>query len=305
MATYPGPLIPEMTEELSLPSGTPVSIPKADPLFRRWEGEFVGDIYGNKPLLDIDGEPMFAELAILRLFQKDGWDGVWVDTFRKKYRTSWGDEGVVRLSGDKLQLLKAIHQRAGSTSGCFDVFCWKDDFVVFAESKRKSKDDIRQTQLAWLEAAMHTGFGASNFLIVEWMSTGSSGANKAPRQANTHHRLKPLSVGGGKSSKTGARTPTPASQPGEGYVVFYDAYDASAHDKFIKWIERNQSRYVVSRKSSNDATIHHAYCGHFKHGDKSASLTRTMKVCSASRRELDAWARENLGTALRACRSCM
>ncbi len=305
MAMYPEQLMPETEENLHLPSGIDVQIPKAAPVFRLWSGEFTGDTYRNKPLLDVDGTPMFAELAILRLFQKDGWEGVWVDTFRKKYRTAWGDEGVVKLSGDRLQLLKAIHQRAGSASGCFDVFCWKDDFVVFAESKRKSKDQIRSTQLAWLEAAMQTGLDASAFLIVEWLSTGSSEGNGAPRGENAHNHIKPLGVGGRKTSESDAPTPAPSSQTSEGYVIFYDAYDANAHDKFIRWVERNQNRYVVSRKSSNEAMIHHSYCGHFKHGDKSASLTRTMKVCSTSRRELDRWGRENMGTALKPCRSCM
>ncbi len=305
MPTYPERLMPESVENLYLPSGVHVQIPKAAPAFRLWSGEFTGDTYGNKPLLDVDGTPMFAELAILRLFHKDGWDGVWVDTFRKKYRTAWGDEGVVRLSGERLELLRAIHRRAGSASGCFDVFCWKDDAVVFAESKRRSKDEIRQTQLAWLEAAMQTGLDASAFLIVEWSSTDSSGGTGDPERAGTNHRIEPSSVGGGKSSETGARSSTLSSQASEGYVIFYDAYDANAHDKFIRWIERNQSRYVVSRRSSKEATIHHSYCGHFKHGDKSASLTRTMKVCSLSRRELDRWAREHMGTALKPCRSCM
>ena len=96
-----------------------------------------------------------------------------------------------------------------------------------------------------------------------------------------------------------------SSQASEGYVIFYDAYDASAHDKFIRWVERNQRGYVISRRSPGDAMIHQAYCGHFKFGDESASLTRTMKVCSTSRRELEGWARENLDTALKTCRSCM
>ncbi len=305
MATYPEQLMPETIENLYLPSGLHAQIPKASPVFRLWSGEFTGDTYGNKPLIDVDGTAMFAELAILRLFQNDGWDGVWVDTFRKKYRTAWGDEGVVRLSGERLELLKSIHRRAGSASGCFDVYCWKDDSVVFAESKRKSKDQIRATQLAWLEAAMQAGLDASSFLIVEWSSTGLPGANAAPRRADAGYRIKPLRVGGEEVSESGGRSSTPSSQPNEGCVIFYDAYDAHAHDKFIRWIERNQSRYVVSRKSPNDAVIHHAYCGHFKHGDKSASLTRTMKVCSSSRRELDRWARENMAMTLRTCRSCM
>ncbi len=305
MPTYPERLIPEAVENLYLPSGMHVRIPKAAPVFRLWSGEFAGDNYGNKPLLDVDGTLMFAELAILRLFQKDGWDGVWVDTFRKKYRTAWGDEGVVRLSGERLELLRDIHRRAGSASGCFDVFCWKDDAVVFAESKRRSKDEIRQTQLAWLEAAMQAGLDAGAFLIVEWSSAGSSGGTGAPGRSGTNHRIEPSSMRGKRSSKTGAMSATPSSQASEGYVIFYDAYDANAHDEFIRWIERNQSRYVVSRRSSNVAMIHHGYCGHFKHGDKSASLTRTMKICSSSRRELDRWARENMGIALKPCRSCI
>lgn len=305
MTTYPQQLMPETVEYLRLPSGQTVQIPKATPIFRLWSGEFTGDTYGNKPLINIDGSPIFAELAILKLFQKDGWEGVWVDTFRKKYRTAWGDGGVVRLSGERLELLRAIHRGAGSASGCFDVFCWKDDLVVFAESKRKAKDEIRQTQLAWLEAAMQTGLDASAFLIVEWSSTGSSAGNVAPRREITHHHIKPLRAAGGKSLENEARSPASSSQVSEGYVIFYDDYDASAHDKFIRWIERNQSRYVISRKSASEATIHHAYCGHFKHGNKSASLTRTMKVCSSSRRELDGWARENVGTLPKPCRSCM
>jgi len=51
--------------------------------------------------------------------------------------------------------------------------------------------------------------------------------------------------------------------------------------------------------------LHRAHCGHFEHGDKSASLTRTMKACSQNREELEAWAREHVGGRLKKCRSCM
>ena len=305
MTLYPVQLMPEMVENLHLPSGLDVQIPKAAPVFRPWSGEFTGDTYGNKPLLDIDGVPMFAELAILRLFQRDGWNGVWVDTFRKKYRTSWGEAGVVRLSGDKLQLLKAIHQRAGSASGCFDVFCWKNDFVVFAESKRRSKDEIKQTQLAWLEAAMGTGLDASAFLIVEWTSSGSPANIRTSSRTSTYRRIAPLGARGLEGSKTDTAPPASTSTSREGYLVFYDSYDPDAHGKFLRWRERHLSGYVISRRSPSDAMIHQAGCGHFEFGDESVSLTKTMKVCSASRRELEAWARENTKAGLRRCRSCM
>ncbi len=50
MNAYPETLTPHTTETMLLPSGANVEIPKARPVFERWEGEFAGDTYGNKPL---------------------------------------------------------------------------------------------------------------------------------------------------------------------------------------------------------------------------------------------------------------
>ena len=135
MIDYPDPLVPYALEAMVLPSGDEVQMPKARPTFKRWTGEFGGDIYGNKPLVDVDGEPVVAELAILSMFRKDRWDGVRVDTFSRKYRTSWEESGVVRLAGDRLETLKAINRRAESAHSYFDVYCWRSDLVLFAESK--------------------------------------------------------------------------------------------------------------------------------------------------------------------------
>jgi hypothetical protein len=66
------------------------------------------------------------------------------------------------------------------------------------------------------------------------------------------------------------------------------AREPDAHGKFLRWRERNRSGYMISRRSPSDAMLHRTYCGHFEHGDKSASLTRTMKVCSRSKCELEA-----------------
>ncbi|MDZ7725469.1 MAG: hypothetical protein U5R06_22260 [candidate division KSB1 bacterium] len=43
--------------------------------------ERLSKTYLSKPLVKIDNENLFGELAILRFLQKDGWNGVWVDTF--------------------------------------------------------------------------------------------------------------------------------------------------------------------------------------------------------------------------------
>jgi len=49
-----------------------------------------------------------------------------------------------------------------------DVFCWKDDSIIFAESKCLSKDKIRPNQIQWLDAALNYGLKEESFLMVEW-----------------------------------------------------------------------------------------------------------------------------------------
>ena len=88
--------------------------------------------------------------------------------------------------------------------------------------------------------------------------------------------------------------------------TFFDSWDADAHDKFVKWKDRNQRGYVINRRSPSDAMIHRASCFHLVFdSDEPVRLTRTMKVCSLDKRELEAWARENTKAGLRRCRSCM
>lgn len=170
-AMFPKNLEPNSIEIIRLLSGEEIQIPKATPCFEKWFGETFGDTYGNKTILDYNGEPVFAELAILRIFQDDGWSGVWVDTYRKKYRTGyWNNNHVIELPPDKQMLLDNIYKDAGSIKGCWDVLCWRKKTVVFAESKRLSKDKIRETQVKWLEAALNYGLNKeSSFLIVEWI----------------------------------------------------------------------------------------------------------------------------------------
>lgn len=69
----------------ALPSGMVLEIPTWRIQFPKWHGsplpETLRKTYTSKPLVEIDGEPLFGELAILRCLQKDGWTGYWVDTF--------------------------------------------------------------------------------------------------------------------------------------------------------------------------------------------------------------------------------
>ncbi|HEX8399953.1 MAG TPA: hypothetical protein VF644_21160 [Pyrinomonadaceae bacterium] len=167
---YPKNLEPNSFETIRLFSGEEIQIPKATPCFEKWSCETLADTYGNKTILNFNGEAVFAELAILRIFQKEGWSGVWVDTYRRKYRTEyWNSTTVIDLPSDKKMILDNIYKVAGSIKGCWDVFCWKEESIIFAESKRLSKDKIRETQIRWLEAALNYGLNKeTSFLIVEW-----------------------------------------------------------------------------------------------------------------------------------------
>jgi len=137
--------------------------------FKVWGGAPIKDTYNNKAVIDWNGEPVFAELAILRLFQANGWDGVWVDSYRRKYRTDLPEKHApVELPAARDILLENIRAKTGRFGGCWDVFAWKGEQILFIESKRQGKDAIQESQIQWLKAAMELKRGAEDFLIIEW-----------------------------------------------------------------------------------------------------------------------------------------
>ncbi len=150
----------------SLPSGTVLSVPTQSLRFKRWAGAPIADTYGGKALIDSDGVPKFAELAVLRLLQKQGWDGRWVDTYRGKFRTGWPD--VSPLPPQQQALFDRIVTANGGRKGCWDVFAWRDESVLFVECKRTGKDKIRDSQVGWLAAAITVGVLTDSFIVVEW-----------------------------------------------------------------------------------------------------------------------------------------
>jgi hypothetical protein len=165
---YPKFLKPTATERVELPSGKVAKIPKTTPNFKLWTGVKITETYGGKAVLDFYNEPQFAELGILRIFEREGWTGVWVDTYRGKFRTRYWPEDSVALPKDKEALLNAIYKASGSRAGCFDVFCWKETDLIFAESKRRDGDKIRDTQRRWLESALKCGVPMESLLFIEW-----------------------------------------------------------------------------------------------------------------------------------------
>ncbi len=150
-------------------SNNKVSISKRFTTFPLWKGVPLQNTYGGKAVIDVGGKPVFAELAVLNLFLNNGWRGVWVDTYGKKFRVGLPDiEKPVELPKKQQEMLDRVSSNAGGIKGCWDLFLWKESDFLFVELKRKSKDAIRKTQIEWLEAAIKLGVSSDNFLLVEW-----------------------------------------------------------------------------------------------------------------------------------------
>ncbi|HEY3931437.1 MAG TPA: hypothetical protein VGM58_03610 [Verrucomicrobiae bacterium] len=106
MENLPKALRPTAVERIKLPIRWFVEIKKANPIFKRWTGKKVEDTYNNKAVLDFYGKPEFAELGILRMMNRSGWQGVWVDTYRDKFRTQYWPKNEIELPLKQMKLLK-------------------------------------------------------------------------------------------------------------------------------------------------------------------------------------------------------
>ncbi|KKW19798.1 MAG: hypothetical protein UY63_C0006G0040 [Parcubacteria group bacterium GW2011_GWA2_51_10] len=157
------------SERFSLSSGEQISIQKYFLTFNSWRGAPIPNTYNGKTVLDWNGEPVFAELAVLRLFQSHGWNGVWVDSYRRKFRVGLPDVvEPIELPQKQRELIDSIRAKTGRSGGCWDVLVWRENVTLFLELKRSKKDRIQSSQNGWLTAAIDLGLTASDFALVEW-----------------------------------------------------------------------------------------------------------------------------------------
>ncbi len=176
---YPKLLDPAHTEVFKLGNRT-VEIPKCIIQFQKWNGIPVKETFGGKPIVSVDGKPMFAEMAIMTLFKNDGWQARWVETYGRRNiepicMAEWKDDKYANQKHELINEEKVLETITGiaklnnnSYSGCWDVLAWKNGAVIFAEAKRNNKDSIRATQNKWLEAGLSFGLQPENFLLVQW-----------------------------------------------------------------------------------------------------------------------------------------
>jgi hypothetical protein len=174
MDELPRELRPTSTFPVRLISGENVVLPLCQPNFKSWLGPKPSFSFGGKPFLDHKGQPVFAELLILNLLKEKSWDGVWVEEFgpRTKYLLEMPIDWSLRPSVDPPIEQKRLHddieRSVGKNGGCFDVMAWRDGQTIFFEAKRKSHDEIRDTQRRWIQGAISNGIARENLILVEW-----------------------------------------------------------------------------------------------------------------------------------------
>jgi hypothetical protein len=184
---YPKQLVPNGEMEFPIKEGV-IKIPTCALSFEKWPEQPIEKkkTIGGKPIVCLNNKPMFAEDAIRSLFLLDGWDARWISTYGKsrlfpifldgwKDLDKWEDDSYKNqrhcdIANEEIkEILSDIAKyNPKSYAGCWDVFGWKDGRVLFAESKRRKKDKIRDTQLNWLDTAIKCGLKPDNFLMVEW-----------------------------------------------------------------------------------------------------------------------------------------
>ncbi|MFL5381248.1 MAG: hypothetical protein ACJ8GN_01855 [Longimicrobiaceae bacterium] len=184
-------------DDLFIPLRTPITLPTGRIInevpgvfmrFARWPGDAFADDFGKKAagMVELEGEHLFAELAVLRLLEKEGWAGRWVNTVGGKgevwkFLTEWRDvprqeqRNRVLEDPEPRQLLARVAQmnRPARYAGCWDTFAWRDpDFAFFACRKTGPKPvQLPTNQEDWLRSALYVGderLTLRSFCVVQW-----------------------------------------------------------------------------------------------------------------------------------------
>lgn len=172
---------------IHMPSGRMISdVASVSLRLPRWEGAPFVDDFGKKAagMVELNGEHLFAELAVLRLLERAGWSGRWVNTVGAggevwKYLTHWEDlprdqqRNRVLEEEEPRQVLAGVARRAKKRyAGCWDVYAWRDGEFAFLQTRRGSAAaEVGAAQADWLHTALLFGdprITVDSFAFVRW-----------------------------------------------------------------------------------------------------------------------------------------
>ena len=170
---------------LILPNGHRVAVPKRTLVLIPWVGAPRRFTYGNKAEIDFEGEQLWAEIVMLRMLEREGFEGVWVDTYRRCFRPDM-PPAECDLPRHAQEAYEAIAGgKPHGAPGCWDLLVWQDEQIGFVELKRGKRNRIQPSQIRWLSTALEKGYRKNQFLVVEWDLLGPlSGPIHASRLAD-------------------------------------------------------------------------------------------------------------------------
>lgn len=124
----------------------------------------------NKPTLEFERRPTWAEFILVRLLERAGWEGVWVKNWAGGREFCIDVDRRRELPEATKRLFGRIHARAENLrgGGTWDVLAWRGSEHVLVESKQRGSDALRESQIGFLEAAIGEGLRPSQFAIVEY-----------------------------------------------------------------------------------------------------------------------------------------
>jgi len=122
----------------------------------------------NKPTLDMDGLPTRAEIVLVQMLERHGWEARWVRNLSGGHDFCHGVGQPKPMPREAAAMLAKIDHRARKTGGgAWDVWAWKGESYLCLESRQhQGGDSLRPNQLAWLEAAITEG--VTRYAVVEW-----------------------------------------------------------------------------------------------------------------------------------------
>jgi hypothetical protein len=126
--------------------------------------------WAAKPQVLLDGRALFPEIALLMLFQKAGWKGVWFDpVHRRGYDKMPNVSKGAGLDTRVASVLAKVNAAApaGRRASCWDLVLWDGRSVLFVDVA-PGPASPGHARIAWLDAAYRTGLSPGQFLVVEW-----------------------------------------------------------------------------------------------------------------------------------------